>query len=427
MQLPDTIFALSSGLPPAAIGVIRISGPAAGAGLAQLAGDLPRPRRASHRKLRNAAGEILDDCLILWLPGPGTATGEDIAEIHCHGGRAVTAAIEAALSEVPGLRRATAGEFTRRAFANGRVDLAEAEGLADLLAAETELQRRSARAMAGGALSRNVEDWRGRLLVLSASVEAVLDFADEDDVALLPPEFGSSLASLHDEIAVWLDRPGAEALKEGCRVVLAGPPNAGKSTLFNALVDSDAAITAPIAGTTRDVLIRTVALEGVAFQFMDTAGLAEATTDAIEAIGVERAHAAIADADLVLWLGDEAAGPGGCWEIDSRIDETGHAAKAGARHRVSAVTGAGLDGLRRDLVQAARSLLPWPGEPALNLRQRSLLTDAALSLHSAVDQPDLLLVAEDLRQARLAFDALTGRAATEDMLDALFGQFCIGK
>ncbi|MDE2621422.1 MAG: 50S ribosome-binding GTPase, partial [Sphingomonadales bacterium] len=251
-----TIFALSSGTVPAAIGVVRISGPEAGAALSRLAGRLPPPRRAVTATLRDAAGAVLDRALVLWLPGPGTATGEDCAELHLHGGRAVIAAVEAALLACPGLRRAEPGEFTRRTFVNGRIDLAEAEGLADLLAAETELQRQSALAMAGGGLSRLVEGWRERLLLLSAEVEAALDFADEDDVDTpdAAPCSTWNIAPLRDEIGNWLSRPRAETLREGFRVVLAGPPNAGKSTLFNALVESEAAITSPIAGTTRDLV-----------------------------------------------------------------------------------------------------------------------------------------------------------------------------
>ena len=257
--MTETIFALSSGAPPAAIGVIRISGPQAGSALCALTGKLPAPRRAAVVTLRDAAGEVLDRALALWMPGPATATGEDMAELHCHGGRAVIASVEAALAVLPKLRRATSGEFTRRAFVSGKIDLAEAEGLADLLSAETELQRKSAMALAGGAFSREVEGWRRCLLDSSAAIEAMLDFADEDDAASLPVDFAARLEALRREIADWLTRPRAEVLREGFRVVLAGPPNSGKSTLFNALVESEAAITAPIAGTTRDVLTQTVA------------------------------------------------------------------------------------------------------------------------------------------------------------------------
>lgn len=425
--MSDTIFALSSGAPPAAIALIRVSGPGASEALVALAGRSLPPRRAVTVTLRDTAGDVLDRALALWLPGPATATGEDTLELHCHGGRAVVAAVERALAQVPGLRAASAGEFTRRAFANGRIDLAEAEGLADLLTAETELQRQAALAMAGGAFSREVEGWREALLQLSAAVEAVLDFADEDDVAHLPPDFVGRVGSLEAQIGAWLARPRAEALKEGFRVVLAGPPNAGKSTLFNALVEQEAAITAPTAGTTRDVLTHPVALAGVPFRFFDTAGLRSDTDDAIEAIGVGRALGAVQAADLVLWLGPEGQGPEGAWEIEAQADRDDHQGKASPRHRVSAVTGEGLDALRRDLVATARGAMPRPGEAALSQRQHRLLAEASEALGSAASLTDPLLIAESLRLARVSFDALLGRTTTEDMLDALFGRFCIGK
>lgn len=422
--MADTIFALSSGAAPAAIAVIRISGPEAGAALRRLTGRVPPPRRAAHAPLRDAAGDLLDRALVLWLPGPNNATGEDTAELHCHGGRAVIAAVEAALAAMPGLREARPGEFTRRAFANGRIDLAEAEGLADLLSAETELQRRGALAMASGAFSRTVESWRERLLASSAALEAVLDFADEEDVAL-PGDFAPRIAALRGELADWLARPRAEALREGFRVVIAGPPNAGKSTLFNALVESDAAIATPIAGTTRDVLTRPVAIAGLPFLFVDTAGLRGATADEIEAIGIERAREAVGRADLVLWLGNEGEGPSAAWEIAAQADRA--AGKRAPRHVLSAVTGQGMDDLRQDLVATARRTLPGPGQAALNERQHRLLAEAEDMLASAEGLNDPLLIAEHLRLARVAFDALVGRATTEHMLDALFGRFCIGK
>lgn len=425
--MTDTIFALSSGSPPAAIAVVRLSGPGAGNALRSLMGSMPEPRRAVTARLIDGEGEEIDRALVLWLPGPGTATGEDLAEFHVHGGRAVVASLERALGELPGLRRAEAGEFTRRAFLNGRIDLAEAEGLADLLSAETELQRRSAMAMAGGAFSATVESWRERLLTVSASLEAVLDFSDEDDVALLPPDFPRQVEDLRGEIASWLARPRAELLREGYRVVIAGPPNLGKSTLFNALVESEAAITTPIAGTTRDVLTRPVSLEGIPFLFADTAGLHDAVGDEVEAIGIERALEALDRADLVLWLGPEQMGPEGAWEIASQIDREDSLTKRSARHRISAKTGAGMEALRKDLIATARAAMPAPGEAALNERQHRLLTASTRALGDARHETDPLLVAEALRQARVAFDALLGRAATEDMLDALFGRFCIGK
>ena len=425
--MTDTIFALSSGAPPAAIAVVRVSGPSAEMALLALSGRRLPPRKAVTVSLRDKDGALLDRALALWLPGPHSATGEHVAELHCHGGRAVVAAVEAALAALPGLRRAEPGEFTRRAFTYGKIDLAEAEGLADLLSAETELQRQAANAMAGGVFSREIEDWRERLLALSAAVEAVLDFADEDDVAALPGDFVARVESLLEEVAAWLARPGAEALREGFKVVIAGPPNAGKSTLFNALVESDAAITAPLAGTTRDVLTHPVALAGVPFRFVDTAGLREGAGDTIEAIGIERAYLALEGADLVLWLGPDADGPPGAWEIEPQADVAGHRAKTTPRHRLSARTGEGMDALRADLITHARQTLPRPGEAALSQRQHRLLSEAAEALGSAASLVDPLLVAESLRLARVAFDALLGRTTTEDMLDALFGRFCIGK
>lgn len=420
-----TIFGVSSGAPPAAIAIFRISGPGAEPALRALGGRLPPPREARARTLR-AGGEPLDQAIVLWLPGPHTATGEDIAELHCHGGRAVVAAIGRALAALPGLRPAAPGEFTRRAFANGRIDLAEAEGLADLLSAETELQRRAALAAAGGAVSRETMRWRDAVLAASAEVEAALDFAEDDDVALAP-DFVPRLRALCAEIAAWLRRPRAEALREGVRVVIAGPPNAGKSTLFNALVGEEAAIATPIAGTTRDSLLRNVALDGVAFTFVDTAGLRAQAEDPIEAIGIERAEAALARADIVLWLGAEGAGPDGAWEVAARADAADAIAKAAPRHTVSAATAEGMAALRADLVETARALLPRPGDAALNARQYGLLEEAAAALGEAAGEAELLLVAEGLRRARVAFDTLLGRAATEDMLDALFGRFCLGK
>jgi tRNA modification GTPase len=421
----DTIFALSSGPPPAGIGVIRISGPAAGATLQALAGPLPPARRASFRTLRSTRGDPLDQALILWLPGPRTATGEDLAELHLHGGRAIIAAVERELAMQSGLRRASPGEFTRRAFANGRIDLAEAEGLADLLTAETELQRQAAMAAAGGLLSKQVEGWRTRLLHLAAMLEAVLDFADEDDVAL-PAGFAADLAVLADDIDTALAAPSAEMLREGFRVALAGPPNAGKSTLFNALVEQEAAITAAIPGTTRDVLTRPVAIAGVPFLLIDMAGLRSNSADPVETIGIARAEAEIARADLVLWLGPEGQGPAGAWEIEAQCDRAARQ-KSPAALPLSAHTGEGMDGLRRRLVDHAMAHMLKPGQGALNARQRTLLHAARQALAEARYAADALVQAELLRAARVSFDRLVGRSGTEDVLDALFGRFCIGK
>ncbi|MEE4212710.1 MAG: tRNA uridine-5-carboxymethylaminomethyl(34) synthesis GTPase MnmE, partial [Parvularcula sp.] len=415
----STIFAVSSGSPPAAIGIIRVSGPRAGEAVRELAGrDIPA-RRATLARLRSSDGTILDEALVLWFPGPKTATGEDLAELHCHGGRAVLAAVSDALARLPGLRPAEEGEFTRRAFANGRIDLAEAEGLADLLEAETELQRAAAMANASGALSERVAAWRDEVLRLSAQIEAALDFSDEDDVDEVPAGFANDVSELANEIGSWLARPRAERLKAGFRVVLAGPPNSGKSTLFNALVESEAAITSPIAGTTRDVIERTVAIGGVPFTFVDTAGLREESADDIEAIGIERARGQLARADRILWLGEEGAGLDGAWEIAAQIDRDDVRVKLNTQHRLSAVTGEGIDNLKTALVADARENLPKPGEAVLNRRQHDRLEEASSALEAARSHSDLLLVGEELRRARLAFDRLLGRATTEDMLDAL--------
>lgn len=362
--MTETIFALSSGAPPAAIGVIRISGPEAGKALEALSGALPVPRQASVRVLKDAQGEVLDRALVIWFPGPRTATGEDLAELHCHGGRAVVAAIEQTLASLDGVRRAQPGEFTRRAFANGVMDLAEAEGLADLLSSETELQRRAAQAAAGGSLSRSVEEWRSRLLGLSALVEAALDFADEDDVGGLSPQFSILLNELRDEWKQALGRPRSERLRDGVRVVLAGPPNAGKSSLFNALLDEGAAIVTPEAGTTRDAIERPVAIGGVPFVLIDTAGIRDSGAGEIEMMGIERARDQLDRADLILWLGPEGKGPEAAVEVAARCDVDA-AGKVAPDYIVSALTGQGIDELSQGLVQRAKQLIPRPGDVAL--------------------------------------------------------------
>lgn len=421
--LSDTIFALSSGAPPAAVALVRISGPRASAALETLAGTAPPPRRATLVRLR-AGGEILDNALVIRFPGPASATGEDVAELHLHGGRAVVAAILAALGRIEGLRPAAPGEFTRRAFANGRIDLAEAEGLADLLEAETEAQRRQALALAQGALGRQVAAWQDELLGLAAQVEAALDFSDEDDVTPLPPDFAARLAALQGKLTSWLVRPPAERLKDGIRVVIAGPPNSGKSSLFNALIGRDAAIVTAIPGTTRDLIEAPVALGGLPFLLVDTAGLRD-SADEVEAIGIARARASAAAADLILWLGRPAQAPAGALRIHSKAD-LGVAAEP-ADLSVSATTGMGLEPLISLLTERAAALLPAEGEVALNERHRGALRETLEALGDAKASPDLLLVAEALRQARAALDRITGKAGVEDLLDGLFGRFCIGK
>jgi len=423
----DTIFAISSGSPPAAIGIVRVSGPEAQRALTALTGRSFTPRMAVVSQFRGPSGSILDEGLVLWFPGPKSATGEDCAELHCHGGRAVIAAVCDALAAIDGLRPAEPGEFTRRAFSNGRIDLAQAEGLADLLEAETELQRATAMANAEGALSRYVDEWREGVLRCSAQIEAVLDFSDEEDATDLPASFTRELSQLIDEMGTYLARPKSDRLGEGFRVVFAGPPNSGKSTLFNAIVESEAAITSPIAGTTRDVIERAIAIAGVPFTFVDTAGLRDRAGEEIEALGIERARAELARADVVAWLGAEGQGPEGALEIDARSDVADRVVKQSPDYRLSAVSGEGLFDFKRMLVNVAMKSLPKPGMAALNARQHGLLGEAHDSLASAQEGSDPLLVGEDLRRARLALDRLIGRTTTEDMLDALFGRFCIGK
>jgi len=422
----ETIFALSSGQPPAAIAIVRISGPAATSALEALAGRVPPPRVATLMAL-GAADAVLDRALVLFFPGPHSATGEDLVELHLHGGRAVVAAVERALAAQDGLRRADPGEFTRRAFANGRLDLAEAEGLGDLLTAETEGQRRNAMALADGTLSRAVRRWREQLIAAAAAIEARIDFADEDDV---PEDDGATaqlVAPILAEIDAILRVPPAERLRDGVRVVIGGPPNAGKSTLFNALVGREAAIATPIPGTTRDLIEFPVQLGGMAFLFIDTAGLRE-TEDIVERIGVDRATTAVASADVVLWLGDPADAPPGAIRIYPRCDEPDRGARPGLCDiAVSAVTGEGMAALIDELVSRGTNLLPREGEIALAERQRRALAACAESLRLAGASHDILIVAESLRGARAALDRLTGDGGVEPLLDAIFSRFCIGK
>ena len=431
MITADTIFALSSGAPPAAIAIIRISGTRAFDAVRALAGRLPAPRNASLVHLRRPEnGDTLDRALVVVCPGPNSASGEDLAELHLHGGRAVVRAVEGALASVGGLRQAEPGEFTRRAFLNGRIDLNEAEGLADLLTAETEWQRRAATKMMAGGFSQKIEGWRTELLTLSALTEAELDFSDEDDVeSHNNSNITTGCTQLSDVITSILAAPAAEKLRDGLHVVLGGPPNCGKSTLLNALVAREAAIVSDIAGTTRDLIEVPVAIEGIPFVFIDSAGVRDETNDSIEEIGINRARAAFDVADMILWLGDEGAGPDhpDLLEIEAKTDDAGYNRKSDAAYRLSARTGKGISALVGAVTARAKNMLPPPDQFAINVRQRALLADSASALRDAARSDDWLITAEHLRQARLALDALTGRAHTEDMLDALFSRFCVGK
>jgi len=393
----DTIVALSSGRLPAAIAVIRTSGPAALAVARAVAGKAPAPRRASLRDLRNADGALIDRGLVLFFPGPDSATGEDIVEYQCHGSKAVVAALIAALTASPGVRPAESGEFTRRALANGRIDLTQAEGLAELLEAESEAQRISALRRAEGGLRREIEQWRGVLLALSAEAEVAIDYADEEDgAATFDPT--SRLAALIAELDALLAAPRVERLRDGVRLVVAGPPNAGKSSLVNALAGEVRAIVTAIPGTTRDI---------------------------VERIGVGLAQREIERADLLLWLGTSVDQPRHrqCLLIASKSDQ--HDRSEG--HRVSVIDGEGLDTLVANIVAIAQRIIPGIEQPGLNEREAGLLAECHSALSRAFHLNDPILVAEEFRLARGALDRVSGISGVDELLDALFGRFCLGK
>lgn len=419
----DTIVALSSGRPPAAIAVVRTSGPAALEAAKLLTGHLPEQRHAALRRLIDPRdGSLIDEALVLRFDAPNSTTGENIIEYQCHGGRATVDALLAALLTVPGIRLAEPGEFTRRALANGRIDLTEAEGLSELLMAETELQRRSAIARAGGALRKHLDGWRDQLLSLAAQAEVAIDYADEDDGSSAP-DLKQPIRQLTAEIAKLVDAPRVEPLRDGIRVVVAGPPNAGKSSLVNALAQSEKAIVTHIAGTTRDVIEVPIAIDGIPFVLVDTAGLRD-SEDVVEAIGVGRAREEAERADLLLWLGpDDPPEQQGLIRIAAKSD----LGVGGDGLAVSAVMGQGLAELTRVLVERASQLLPKADELALDRRQHDLLVEAQEALQRGTRLDDPVLVAEELRNARLAIDRISGRAGVEELLDALFGRFCLGK
>src|SRR5437588_2263011 len=372
-----TIFALSSGRPPAAIAVVRVSGPQARAALEALC-KLPQPRRAALRRLRDSSGAVLDEALVLWLPGPNTETGEDMAELHLHGGRAVVAAVLHALGRLPGLRAAEAGEFTRRAFANGRLDLTAVEGLADLVFAETEAQRAQAMRQYQGLLGERAESWRQRLIGALALIEAQIDFSDEADVPedLIGPALHAARELLEEIEETLCDAHRGERLREGVVVAIAGPPNAGKSSLLNRLARREAAIVSPYAGTTRDVIEVHLDLGGYPVTLLDTAGVRE-SEDPVEREGVRRARARAEAADLVLWVQDavEASGKNKNevkkqWIVHNKIDlDLKQPADSARSFEVSALTGAGVDRLVSALAGFAADFL-WMSEPALVTRQR---------------------------------------------------------
>src|SRR6187551_2641272 len=323
----QTIFALSSGLLPSAIAMVRVSGPQAGVVLTALVGKLPAPRMAARALLRDAEQQPIDDAVVLWFPGPASATGEDVAEFHVHGGRAVLAALFTALSGFEDVRPAEPGEFTRRAFENGKLDLTEAEGLDDLIHADTDRQRRQALRQLKGLLGDKARDWRARIIEASALIEAGIDFSDEGDVPaeLIAPALAKVKALLTQIDEALAGQGRSERLRDGLVVAIAGPPNVGKSTLMNQLARREVAIVSPHAGTTRDIIEVQLDLDGYPVTVIDTAGIRE-TDDPVEQEGVRRARARAAEADLVLWLADAQPGEilaGGAtpvWLLRNKID-----------------------------------------------------------------------------------------------------------
>ena len=441
----DTIFALSSGGARAAIAVVRVSGPGAGEALALLGGEpLPEPRRAALRRFREPeTGEPIDQGLALWFPAPGSATGEDMAEFHVHGGPAVLDALTRALAALPGLRPAEPGAFTRRAFEAGRLDLTEAEGIADLVAAETEAQRRQALAQMDGGLHRLYDGWRERLMALRAHAEAAIDFSDqdlgEDPMAAAAPD----LAALQADIAAHLDdsRRG-ERLREGFCIAIVGAPNAGKSSLLNRLAGRDAAIVSTRAGTTRDVVEVRMDLAGWPITLADTAGLRE-SRDEIESEGVRRALARAASADLSLVVFDGALWPAADAQSSALLGDDALAVlnktdllpspapAAIGEHQalgVSCLTGAGIEALLETLADEIARRYPAGGAPALTrARHRHAVVECRDTLARALAGPADERLAEELRLAAHALGRITGRVDVEAMLDLIFRDFCIGK
>lgn len=445
----QTIFALSSGRAPSAIAVVRVSGSQASMVLTTLAGRLPAPRQASRRLLRDGTGQPIDDAVVLWFPGPASATGEDVAEFHVHGGRAVLAALFGAISDIPNARAAEPGEFTRRAFENGKLDLTEAEGLDDLIHADTDRQRRQALRQLQGLLGDRARDWRERIIEASALIEAGIDFSDEGDVpAELRAPAVKAIKALHDEIAKVLAAQGqAERLRDGLVVAIAGEPNVGKSTLMNQLVRREVAIVSPHAGTTRDVIEVQLDLDGYPVTVIDTAGIRE-TDDPVEQEGVRRARARAEDADLVLWLveggqavdpeamrslsrsGDGVASSGDpVWIVRNKID-LGESARPEGEFGISASRGDGIPELVDALVRFAANFFgTTEGALVTRARQRDLLRRALDSLRRSLElvEEGEELAAEELRAAAFALGRLLGRVDVEDVLAAIFQKFCIGK
>lgn len=430
----DVIFAPASGAGRAAVTIVRVSGAGTRDVLALLCGRLPQPRFAALRRLRDPAdGEEIDQALVLWFPGPASFTGEDMAELHCHGGRGVVAAVLRVLGGLPGCRPAQAGEFTRRALMNGRMSLDQVEGLADLIDAETEGQRRQALRGLEGETGQIVRQWRDRIVEAMALMEAAIDFSDEGDVS--ERVIGDSLSiaqSIRDQIESELQKPQrTERLREGYRVVLAGPPNAGKSTLLNALARRDAAIVSAIPGTTRDVIEVHLDLGGLPVLLIDTAGLRD-SDDVIEQEGIKRTQRSMAEADLVLWLKPpQGVDPKNITVPTLIIGTKADLGDVSGDFVLSAKTGEGIEILLSELQKRAAEVV-GTGESGVIMRSRhrEAFEEARLCLDRALAgnaEEATELVAEDLRLAARALGRVTGDVGIEEVLDRLFAGFCIGK
>jgi tRNA modification GTPase len=461
----DTIIALASGAGRAGIAVIRASGPGSAGLLRQLSASepgvsretpLPQPRRASIRSLHDADGGFLDEAVVLWMPGPNSYTGEDTVEFHVHGGPAVIEAVLDAALKTRLCRTAEPGEFTRRAFDAGRMDLTQAEAIGDLIDAETEGQRRQAGRLYQGEAARTFEGWRGLLMSAMASLEASIDFPDEADI---PGEIDISALEPIEALAAELEAALGDAgrlrsVREGFRIAILGPPNAGKSSLMNRLARREAAIVSPIAGTTRDVVEVRLVLAGFPVWVADTAGLREAS-DVIEAEGVRRALARAEEADLRIWVSDAADAvrdvsretstssgrmhfgdvrPGDL-EVLNKADLMAAApARAGGEDVfvVSTMTGAGFEALEGRLIQIVRERLETEEAPLVTrARHRELVEEALSAVERALEAARIgigaELVSEDLRLAARALGRITGTIDVEDLLEQIFSQFCVGK
>lgn len=433
-----TIYALSSGSGRAGIAVIRLSGPASGQVLEAMAGGVPEPRMASLRKLKSADGQVIDEAMALWFPGPHSATGEDVAELHVHGAPAVIAFLFSEFSKFDGLRLAEPGEFSRRAFANGKMDLVEVEGLADLLAASGEVQRRLAMRQFVGETSGVYEGWRRDVISALALHEAAIDFVEEDDVAdtargMADPVIVRLVKELEAALATSSQNA---ALREGLKVVIAGAPNVGKSSLLNALARREAAIVSEIAGTTRDIVEAQVMFEGLPLTLADTAGIRGHTEDRIERIGIARAQTAAADADILIWVNapdiPSHTEPPRKPDISvvNKSDLGSIHGRNDAALPVSTKTGFGLDALRAALHAEVR-LRTDQAEHAIVVRQRhaDAIRESIRLLNKVIAEPHRPheLIAEDLRKAARALGSITGHVDVEDLLGKIFSEFCIGK